>query len=60
MKSGAVGVKYWPKTLRHARIATMPNWHKGIFEREGTVHKGTRKKAAHKPSGLSVQNNTGL
>jgi hypothetical protein len=44
----SVCVKNGRKLLRHAFIATMPNGHKGVFEREGTGHKLVTKKGPFK------------
>ncbi|WP_277187662.1 phage tail protein [Caballeronia sp. BR00000012568055] len=51
----SVRVKNGRKLLRHAFIATMPNGHKGVFEREGTGHKLITKNGRSYMSGLPIR-----
>lgn len=50
-----VRVKNGRKTLKHAFIATMPNGHRGVFERTGAGHKRVTKKGRSYTSGLSIR-----
>lgn len=50
-----VRVKNGSDTFRHAFIATMPNGHKGVFERKGTEHKRVTKGGRSYESGLPIR-----
>jgi hypothetical protein len=54
-KGVTVRVKNGRTTLRHAFIATMPNGHKGVFERVGSGHKRVTKKGRSYMSGLPIK-----
>lgn len=54
-KGVTVRVKNGRKTLKHAFIATMPNGHRGVFEREGTGRKRVTKKGRSYMSGLPIK-----
>lgn len=54
-KGVTVRVKNGRKTLKHAFIATMPNGHKGVFERVGTGHKKVTKDGRAYMSGLPIR-----
>ncbi|WP_434107650.1 phage tail protein [Paraburkholderia caffeinilytica] len=54
-KGVTVRVKNGRRTLRHAFIATMPNGHKGVFERTGRGHRKVTKDGRVYMSGLPIR-----
>ncbi|VWC78833.1 hypothetical protein BLA17378_03773 [Burkholderia aenigmatica] len=51
----SVQVKTGRTVLRHAFIATMPNGHRGVFERTGKAHKKVLKNGKVRRSGLPIR-----
>ncbi|MCA8045490.1 phage tail protein [Burkholderia arboris] len=51
----SVQVKTGRTVLRHAFIATMPNGHRGVFERTGSTHKKVIKNGKVRRSGLPIR-----
>lgn len=51
----SVQVKTGRKVLRHAFIATMPNGHRGVFERTGNQHKKVVRNGKTVRSGLPIK-----